>query len=166
MPPIELAIKDAIHRGAGRQIRRATTPLRREVRRLRHLVVELRREMTNLKAIAAQWQRTVAATPWTATVSDEAAKAARLSGGLIQKLRTRFGLSQAALARLLGVTGAAVVAWEQGRATPSGERRKGLVALRGLGRRDVKRLLARVPPRGVRRKARPRTRRRGGRRGH
>ena len=98
-------------------------------------------------------------------MSDEAAKAARLSARLIRKLRTRLGLSQAALGRLVGVTNAAVVAWERGRAKPSRERRKAVVALRGLGRRDVKRLLARMPkpaPKGgpQARKARRRTRRR------
>src|SRR5439155_17501580 len=59
--------------------------------------------------------------------------------------RTRLGLSQVALGRLVGVTGTAVVEWEGGRTKPSGERRKAIVALRGLGRRDVKRLLDRMP---------------------
>src|SRR5436309_3025020 len=145
MPKIELAIKAAIDRGARRHIRQVATPMRREVRRLRHLVAGLRRDVTGLKTTAAQWERMADRRPWTAAVSDEAAKAARLSARLIRKLRTRLGLSQAALGRLVGVTGAAVVEWERGRARPSGERRKAVVALGGLGRRDVKRLLERMP---------------------
>ena len=135
MPKIELAIKEVIHRGAGRQIRQATTPLRRAVRRLRQVVAQLRRDLTTLRATAAQWERSAQQTPWTAMVSDAAVKAARLSAGVIRKLRARLGLSQAAVARLVGVTGTAVVQWEQGRASPSGERRKAVIALRGLGRR-------------------------------
>src|SRR2546426_6387074 len=114
MPKIEVAIKEAIDRGARRQIRQVATPMRREVRRLRQLVAGLRKDATALKTTAGQWEQMADQRPWTATVSDEAAKAARLSAGLIRKLRTRLGLSQAALGRLVGVTGAAVVAWERG----------------------------------------------------
>src|SRR5437667_8756220 len=145
MPKIEVAIKEAIDRGARRHIRQVVAPLRREIRRLRQLVAGLRKDVTGLKTTAAQWERVADQRPWTATVSDEAAKAARLSAGLIRKLRTRLGLSQAALGRLVGVTGAAVVEWERGRARPSGERRKAVVALGGLGRPDMKRLLTRMP---------------------
>ena len=102
MPKIEIAIKDAIRRGAGRQIRQATTPLRREVRRLRRIVASLRKDLIALKATAILWERSAQQTPWSATVSEEAAKAARLSPRLIQKLRARLGVSQAALGRLVG----------------------------------------------------------------
>jgi DNA-binding transcriptional regulator YiaG len=142
---IELAIKDAIHRGARRQLRLVTVPLRREVRRLRRMVSALRRDVTALKDVASTWERAARATPWTAQVSEEAVKAARLSAGLIKKLRTRLGLSQAALARLAGVSPGAVVHWERGGVMPSGERRRALVGLRKLGRREVKRLLATTP---------------------
>lgn len=145
MAKIELAIKDAIHRGARRQLRLVTVPLRREVRRLRRMVSALRRDVSALKDVASTWERAARATPWTAQVSEEAVKAARLSGGLIKKLRARLGLSQAALARLASVSPGAVVHWEGGGAVPSGERRRALVGLRKLGRREVKRLLATMP---------------------
>jgi DNA-binding transcriptional regulator YiaG len=144
MPKIEMAIKDAIQRGARQQIRLVAAPLRREVHRLRRTVAGLRRELIALRATAAQWERMAEQTPWASTVSDEAVKAARLSPGLIKKLRARLGLSQTALAKLAGVSTAAVVQWERGRAAPSGDRRKAVVALRKLGRRDVRRLLARM----------------------
>ena len=129
------------------------------------VIGDFRKDLTALKATAAQWDRMADQRPWMATVSDDAVKAARLSARLIRKLRTRLGLSQAALARLIGVTNAAVVAWERGRAKPSGERRKAVVALRGLGRRDVKQLLDRMPKPTAKggpqaRKARRQTRRR------
>src|SRR5262249_8710018 len=118
MLKIEVAIKEAIDRRARRHIRQMAAPLRREVRRLRQLVAGFRTDLAALKATAAQWKRRADQRPWTAAVSDEAANAARLSGRLIRKLRARFALSQAALGRLVGVTGAAVVEWERGRAKP------------------------------------------------
>jgi DNA-binding transcriptional regulator YiaG len=169
VPKIEMAIKDAIQRGARRQIHLVATPLRREVRRLRHTVAGLRTELIALRETAAQWKRVAEQTPWSSTVSDETVKAARLSPRLIQKLRARLGLSQSALAKLAGVSGAAVVQWEQGRATPAGKNRAALVGLRRVGRRQAKRLLAsaaaerpkaRASAASRRRRARPRRTRR------
>ena len=162
MPKIELAIKDAITRGADRRIRLVAAPLRREVHRLRRLIAQLRRDVGALRVVAGEWQRAAQATPFGAGVSEDEVKAARFSGRLIQKLRARLGLSQMALGRLVGVSGAAVVQWERGRASPSEPNRKALVALRKRGRREVKRLLERVatPARTRQRRAPRRARRR------
>jgi DNA-binding transcriptional regulator YiaG len=163
VPKIELAIKDAITRGADRRVRRVVIPLRREVHRLRRLLAQLRRDVGALRIVAADWQRTAQATPFGAGVSENEVKVARFSARLIQKLRTRLGLSQMALGRLVGVSGAAVMQWERGRASPSAPNRKSLVALRKRGRREVKRLLEHVanPARTRPRRAPTRARRRG-----
>jgi DNA-binding transcriptional regulator YiaG len=164
---IESAIKEAILRGARRQVRAITTPLRREVRRLRLTVGQLRRDLSAWRDVARQWQRMSRSAAWKPEVSDAELKTSRLSPRLIQKLRVRLALSQAALARLAGVSPGAVVQWERGRSIPSGPNRKSLVALRKLGRRDAKRLLASLaaasparPARRRRRRGRPARRRR------
>ena len=142
MAKIETAIRDAIARGARKQIRSAATPLRREVRRLRHAVRELRAQVATLREAAARWDESQAGRRWQPVVSEAEARAARLSPRLVRKLRLRLALSQAAVARLVGVSPAAVVQWEQGRAMPSGKNRAALVGLRRVGRRQAKRLLA------------------------
>jgi DNA-binding transcriptional regulator YiaG len=139
---IEMAIRDAIARGARKQIRSTATSLRREVRRLRHAVRELRAQVATLREAAARWDESHAGRGWQPAVSEAEARAARLSPRLVRKLRLRLALSQAAVARLVGVSPAAVVQWEQGRATPSGKNRAALVGLRRVGRRQAKRLLA------------------------
>ncbi|MFQ5840036.1 MAG: helix-turn-helix domain-containing protein [Candidatus Methylomirabilales bacterium] len=105
---------------------------------------------------------------WKPAVSEKEAKSARLSPRLIQKLRVRLGLSQRALAQIVGVSAAAVLGWERGRSTASGEHRAALVGLRKLGRRDVRRLLAQARTaqnaRPVRRRQRRKTRARRSRR--
>lgn len=143
MAKLESVMREVMVRNARREARRVTTPLRREIRRLRRVVAGLRREFAGVRDAAARWERT--AGPAVTAVSDEEARAARLSAGLIRKLRVRFGLSQAILARLLGVSATAVVQWERGRSTPAAGNRKALIGLRRLGRREVKRLVARVP---------------------
>jgi DNA-binding transcriptional regulator YiaG len=150
---IEMAIKDAIARGARKQIRGVATPLRRDVGRLRQAVRELRGQLAALREVAARWTESQAGRGWQPAVSEEEARAARLSPSLIRKLRHRLALSQAAVARLVGVSPAAVVQWEQGRATPAGKNRAALVGLRRLGRRQARRLLASVV--AERRKPRP-----------
>ncbi|HMC08730.1 MAG TPA: helix-turn-helix domain-containing protein, partial [Actinomycetota bacterium] len=114
MPKIEGAIKEAITRGADRRVRLVVVPLRREVHRLRRLIAQLRRDVGALRVVAGEWQRAAQATPFGAGVSEDEVKAARFSARLIQKLRARLGLSQVALGRLVGVSGAAVVQWERG----------------------------------------------------
>jgi DNA-binding transcriptional regulator YiaG len=157
VPKIEAAIKEAVLRGARRQVRSVTGPVRREVRRLRHLVAQLRRDVSALRDVAAQWQRVARATPWEPAVTEAELREARLSPRLVRKLRVRLGLSQSALARLVGVSAASVVQWEQGRSKPAGSHRKNLVGLRKLGRRDIKRLLAGMErERPLRRPRRPR----------
>jgi len=158
---IETAIRDAIARGARKQVRSAATPLRRDVRRLRQAVRDIRAQLASLREVAARWSDSHAGRGWQPAVSEEEARSARLSPGLIRKLRLRLALSQAAVARLVRVSPAAVVQWEQGRATPTGKNRAALVGLRRLGRRQAKRLLASaVAAGGQARKSTPSRRRR------
>lgn len=165
MARIDVVIKDAIARGARRQVRRAVLPLRRDLRRLRLALRELRAHVTALRDVAARWEASPASRAWEPSVSEAEARAARLSPRLIRKLRARLGLSQAAVARLVGVSPAAVVQWEQGKATPTGRNRARLVGLRRLGRRQARRLLATLgPERPARRPPASGTGRRPGRR--
>jgi len=61
---------------------------------------------------------------------------------LIRSLRSRLGISQAELAKLVGVSTVAVGQWESGRARPRAESKARIAALRSVGRREVRRLLA------------------------
>jgi len=66
----------------------------------------------------------------------------RMSPRLIRTLRKRLGISQADLAKLVGVSTVAVGTWESGRSRPRAESKARIAALRSVGRREVKRLLA------------------------
>jgi DNA-binding transcriptional regulator YiaG len=140
-----MVIKDAIVRGARRQVRLAVLPLRRDVRRLRVALRELRAHVAALRELAARWEASPASRTWEPAVSEAEVRAARLSPRLIRKIRDRLGLSRAAVGRLVGVSPAAVLQWEQGKATPTGRNRARLVGLRRLGRRQARRLLAALP---------------------
>jgi len=161
---LESVIRESIARGARRQIRVAVMPLRREVLRLRRNVAGLRGALRTLHQSAAGWKRMMEAAPPVPPVSEAEAKAARLSPRLIQSLRKRLGLSQMALARLVGVSAPAVAHWEAGASTPTGQNRGTLVALRKVGKREVNQLLAQRVKETARRASRAKKRRSKGRR--
>ncbi len=142
MATLERVIKDAIARGARRQIRPVAVRLRREVFRLRRKVAECQRALTTLRRSAASWKRMMEAAPLVPQVSEAEARSARLSPRLIHSLRKRLGLSQMAVARLAGVSAPAVAHWEAGDSAPTGRNRATLVGLRKVGKREVKELLA------------------------
>src|SRR5713101_2153431 len=108
---LETVIKEAIARGARRQVRVVVMPFRREVVRLRKKVADLQATVTTLRRSANGWKRLMEASPAIPQVSEENAKTARLSPRLIESLRRRLGLTQMALARLVGVSAAAVAHW-------------------------------------------------------
>ncbi len=153
MAKLETVMKEAIARGARRQVRVLVLPLRREVIRLRRKVGALQGMLTTLRRDAAALKRLVAAAP-------PLVRAARLSPRLVRSLRNRLGLSQMALARLVGVSAAAVGHWEAGASTPTGQNRATVVALRKVGKREVKGLLATRLKETTPRASRARTRRR------
>ncbi len=164
MAKLEAAMKEAIARGARKQVRHMVLPLRREVVRLRRKVLEAHTSLTALRQSSAAWERMMNAAPPVPPVSEDEAKGARLSPRLVQSLRKRLGLSQMALARLVGVSAPAVAHWEAGNSTPKGQNRAALVGLRKVGKREVKRLLARRIKETASQKPRPHRRRKRRRR--
>ena len=140
MAKLETVVKEAIARGARRQVRVLVPPLRRG-RSTPAEGGEPRSTLTTLRRSAAGWKRLMDAAPAVPHVSEEEAKAARLSPRFVQRLR--LGLSQTALARLMSVSAPAVAHWEAGNSTPTGRNRVTLVALRKVRKREVKELLAR-----------------------
>ena len=141
MGKIDSAVKSEITRLAKKEIRATCGPLARDVRELKRTVSRLRRTVASLEKAAREWTRQVRAQKAELKAPEEEVKAARFSPGLIRSLRKRLSLSQGQLATVLGVSSASVGFWEQGRTRPTGSNRAALVALRKLGRRDVRRIL-------------------------
>jgi len=140
MGKVEAIIKSEIVRLAKREMRKAVAPLRKDVRTLKGAVSQLRKTVLNLERFVSlqkkEWEKKA---PLGAAPEEVATS--RLSPRLIRSLRERLGLSQRDFARLAGVTPLAVYQWETGIFKPKKEKKSMLVALRKLGRRDVRKLL-------------------------
>lgn len=138
MGKMEEALKAEIRRLTRKQFRMTVDPLSKDIKELRRTVSRLEKLVDRdrkVEEMNAQSPRI------TSQASENEVKAARLSSRAIKNIRKKLGVSQEKLAAVLNVSPGAVAFWEQGRAKPRGENKAALVALRKLGRRNVKRIL-------------------------
>jgi DNA-binding transcriptional regulator YiaG len=142
MGKMEQTLKSEITRLAKKQVRATRLPLARDVRQLKRTVSALRKTVEVLARFGAEIQAQRTADRAKLAAVPEEVQTARVSPQLIRKLRTRLGLSQAELATLVGVSTNAVGFWEQGKARPRDRNKEALVALRQLGKREVRGILA------------------------
>ena len=142
MGKVETVLKAEIARLSRRETRRMMMKGVEELRRLRRRVAELAHEVRALKAARAEEQIRTKIRAATETVAGQQAATIRMTPRLIRALRKRLGISQAELAKLVGVSTVAVGQWESGRSRPRAESKARIAALRSIGRREVRRLLA------------------------
>jgi DNA-binding transcriptional regulator YiaG len=142
MGKVETALKAEIARLSRRETRRMMMKHVEEIRRLRRRVAGLEHDLRAMKTARAEEQAKTKIRAAAETAARGHATSVRLSPRLIRTLRSRLGITQAELAKLVGVSIIAVGTWESGRSRPRSGRRARIAALRSLGRREVRRLLA------------------------
>ena len=141
MGNLGVTIRSEIVRLAKRELRKTLLPLGREVRLLKSAVSQLRKTVLALERFAAQQQNELKKRKIPLEATPEEVKKSRFSPALIRSLRKNLGISQKELAILAGVTVGAAHLWEIGKFRPKDEKKAVMVALRKLGRRDVRKLL-------------------------
>jgi DNA-binding transcriptional regulator YiaG len=141
MGKLQATIKSEIERLAKRELHTVSVPLKRDVRLLKISVSQLRRAVLSLERFAALRQKELAKQEIRLVASQEEVKKSRLSPRLIKSLRKHLGITQKELAILTGVSVGAAHQWEIGKFMPKKEKKAALVALRKLGRGEVKKLL-------------------------
>ncbi len=142
MGKVESTIKAEIMRLAKREVRTTFFPLRREVHSLRLKLSGLTKNFVTLDRLAKETLQEQAKKKMELQASPEEVKISRLTPQRIRLLRNKLGISQKDLGILLGVSIGAVGMWEKGKFAPSTKKKAALIALRKLGKRDVKKLLA------------------------
>jgi len=108
---------------------------------LKSTVSQLRKAVSAIERLTAQQQKELGTGKARLEASPEEVKKSRFSSRLIRSLRKRLGITQKEMAVLTGVTVGAIYQWEQGIFEPRGKKKETLVALRKLGRREVRKLL-------------------------
>ncbi len=140
MGKMEDTLRAEIARLSRKEMKARIVPLSKDVRELKRTVGKLAKAFARLQSATAS-RLEKPASPKAAEVPPEEVKSARITGRVVKNLRKKLGISQEKLAALLDVSPGAVAFWEQGRARPRGENKAAIVAMRKLGRRDVKRML-------------------------
>ena len=160
MGKFEGVIKDETVRLARREMKKSFVPLSRDVRSLKSVVSKLRKAVGGLQRFVAQRAKEVKGKALL-EASPEEVKKSRFSPRLMKSLRKRLGVSQKEMATLAGVSVGAIYQWEKGAFDPRDAKKRVLVALRKLGRRDARRILEEKKGMGKKPKENRPARRRG-----
>jgi len=138
---LEATIKSEIIRLSKRELRKVSVPLARDVRSLKSAISQIRKTALRLERFTARQQKELGKQKIPLEATPEEIKGSRLSPRLIKSVRRKLDISQKELAILAGVTIGAVNSWESGKFKPREEKKGVIVALRKLGRSEVRKLL-------------------------
>lgn len=143
MPDIAKVLKEEIQRLARKEIRAATANLRKDTIALKRAVNEQKRRIDALERQNKKLHAGAAKPKGEKQDAESPVVNARISAKMIKSIRKRLGLSQAQLAKLLGVNGQTVYQWEhkEGRLTFRRNIKERIVEIRNLGAREAKKLL-------------------------
>ncbi len=140
---IKQVLSDEIRRLARKEIKQAVAPLHAAISALKKQIAEQKRQIADLEKHAVE--ANVESVP-KAAEDEGAEKTVRINASGILRLRTKLGLTQGEFAKLLGVALHTVSVWEQGRRIPRYKHKVRICALRGLGKRDLKKMLEDADP--------------------
>jgi DNA-binding transcriptional regulator YiaG len=139
MPNIGALLKSEITRLSRKEAKTEADELRKSSARYRRDISALKKQVTDLEKVVKRLSSTVAKS---ASVAPEvppiAATSARFSAKGLVSTRKRLGLSQGALANLLGVSLATVFNYEKGITRPRPEVVLKIVALRSVSKSQLK----------------------------
>jgi len=146
MPNIASVLKSEVTRLTRKEVRAQVDPLRKQVAAQRKSIAVLKHDIAKLqKALNTAGRAKTPALPADASEDGSAAQVRFSAKGLL-KLRKRLGLSRAAFAPLLGVSGPAIATWESGVSRPRRASIEKLAMVRKLNKRQVAQLLAQHAP--------------------
>ncbi|RMH01392.1 MAG: XRE family transcriptional regulator [Planctomycetota bacterium] len=148
MPNLASVLKTEIRRLARSEARALVAELRRSLQRERKLASALRKTVARQEREIADLRRqiargAIAAVP-PAVEPGEAGPRLRFRKETISAIRRRHGLSQASLAKLVGVGLNTVWSWEKGKSTPRRRQLAAIAELRSLGKKEMLERLASV----------------------
>ena len=120
-------------RSETQSLKKASTQYRAEIAALKRRTAALEQQLSRLtKAISNSAA---------AEVHPEATRKVRFTAKGFKSLRQRLGLSAAEIGTLLEVSGPTVYNWEAGNSSPRARQLERIVALRGMGKREIRAIL-------------------------
>ena len=141
MPNIAVVLRDEIHRLARKAAKPTFGKFQKDGAALKRWVADLKRRMAKLEAEHKRvWSRIEAIEGAVPKAAPGDVAKARFSAKTNKGLRLKLGVSQGELGKLVGVSTNSVYKWEQksGRLRIRQKTAAALVALRGMGKREMR----------------------------
>ena len=139
---IAVALKNEVSRVARKEIRAEMQSTKKASTQYRSDIAALKRRITALEKMVSRLGKSAGAAARAEVADDDAGPKVRFSPGRFAAQRKRLELSAADLGRLIGVSGAAVYLWEQGKTRPRPAQLQSIAALRKMGKREIGQKLA------------------------
>lgn len=138
---IATALKSEISRVARKEVRAEVSALKSASSRYRSDIAELKRRIVQLERLVGQVSKGTRKRVAEATDS-EPATVTRYSAKNLAALRKKLGLSAADFGKLLGVSGASIYLWEEGKIRPREKNMPAIAQVRAMGKKAVMEALA------------------------
>lgn len=146
MPNIGVVLKTEIARLSKKTVKTFVQPLHSSVAAQRRSLAAMKRQIAALEKEIAQLRKAggkaAGASRAADTDGDQSGAPLRFQARGLRSLRSRLGLSAEDFGRLIGVSGQSVYNWESEKTVPRRSQLQSLAKLRGLGKRQVSKLLA------------------------
>ena len=156
MPDIGRVLKEEIQRLARKEVKAATVALRKDNALLKRVAADHKRriaklERENRSLLTDAMKRRRESLEVTGKEIDEA----RITAKMIRAMRSKLGLSQVELAKLLDVNSQTVYQWEhkEGRLSFRGNAKAALIAIRKLNRQEAQQRLEALSAKKMKKKA-------------
>ncbi len=144
MSNLNLVFRKEVSRIVSRETRGVVDPLVAKVLALKKEIAEQKQMLKVLVENAGLQSKIVSVKDKIKPLPEEALGNVRIGGGLIKKMRSKLKMSRVILAKMLGVSQNSVYQWESGKVRPRKQVIARLVALRNMGKKDLKKLIAQV----------------------
>jgi DNA-binding transcriptional regulator YiaG len=146
MVNIAVALKETISRLAKREVRSQTGKTKQAVAQYRRDIAKLKRELQSqqkrMRQLEARQQQESGKPP----AEEDPLSGVRFSARSVKAQRKRLKLSAEDYGKLVGVSALTIYHWEQGTAKPRKAQLAGLVAIRGIGKREAMEKLGSLKP--------------------
>jgi DNA-binding transcriptional regulator YiaG len=142
MANIATVFKDEISRLSRKEVRSETDNLKKSSAQYRSDIASLKRRVDALERHVSRLTKIISAPTEVKEVSEGNARA-RFTAKGFKTLRQRLGLTAEVLAGLLDVSVATIYGWEAGKSKPRDTQLVKIIALRGMGKKDVAAILKR-----------------------
>lgn len=141
MPNVAAVLREEISRLARKEVAAVTGRQAEQIKQLKTAVRGLKAEVATLQRELARVSKVTSVQLAQEQQPAEAPEDVRISPTSIRKHRERLRLTQADMARLVGVSTNSINLWEKGKTKPQGDNRVAIAKLRGLGVREAAALL-------------------------